>query len=363
MTVSHRAGTGLAAALCLASAVALPFIAAAARLAPVELAPVVEQSIVQTLNLTGTLTSPRSARLSPDVEGRLVAINVDAGDHVNAGDTLFELEDELARLELEQAIAAEQEAESDLEDARRRLKEVDSLVAQQSFPESEARSIAAQVERNRATLARRRAESAHAAAIVERYTLQAPFDGVIAARHADLGERVGPGTDVLELVAVDNLQLDLQVPQGYFRRVGTDTALAIRVDALPGETFQATVDRVVPVSDPGARTFLARALVDNSAGHMTPGMSVRAVLRMGTGRQGLVVPRDALIRYPDGRVVVWVAVGEGGKRTVEERRVETGLTFDGNVEIRNGLSGGEDIVVRGNETLQQGQEVRIAGQN
>jgi RND family efflux transporter MFP subunit len=292
-----------------------------------------------------------------------VAIDVDAGHRVKAGETLFRMDDELARLELDQAVAAEAEAEANLADAERRLSEVQSLLERKSFPESEARSIASQVERNRAVLQRRRAERAQAAAIVERHTLEAPFDGVIASRNADPGERVDTDTNVLELVAIDRLQLDLQVPQSYFRRVGNRTTVSVRVDALPGQTFEAAVDRVVPVSDPDARTFLVRTWLDNADTTMTPGMSARAVLRIGTGREGVVVPRDALIRYPDGRTVVWVAQGDGGKRTVEERRVETGLTFDGQVEILEGLSEGEPVVVRGNETLQQGQEVRIAGVN
>jgi len=344
-------------------ALLLPLSVWAARLAPVELTTAHRRAVVETLNLTGTLSSPNSARLSPDMAGRLVAINVEIGDRVEAGDVLFRLDDELARLELEQAAAAQREAASDLKDAERRLNEVQALVEQQNFPESEARSLAAEVERRRATLARRRAERAHAAAMVERYRLKAPFDGIIAARRADPGERVDPDTDVLELVAVDRLHLDLQVPQSYFGRVSTDTPMVVHVDALGGETVRVTVSRTVPVSDPNARTFTARAAIDNRDGVMTPGMSVRAALRLGTGRRGVVVPRDALIRYPDGRVVVWVANGDGGKRTVEERRVEPGLAFDGQVEIVEGLSAGETVVVRGNETLQQGQDVRVAGQN
>lgn len=333
---------------------------AAGQVAPVEVASVERRAVFEALNLTGTLTSPNTARLSPDVEGRLVAMNVDAGQRVQAGETLFRLDDELARLDLRQAIAAEHEAEAELADAERRHSEVQGLVQQQSFPESEARSLAARVERSRAVLERRRAERARAAAMVARHTLKAPFDGVIASRTADLGERVDPDSDVLRLVAVNRLQLDLRVPQGYFGRVGRDTPMTVNIDALQNESFQASISRIVPVSDPDARTFLVRADLDNSDGAMTPGMSARAVLRIGTGRQGLVVPRDALIRYPDGRNVVWVVRGEGGRRTVEERQVETGLSFDGNVEIGDGLSEGESVVVRGNEILEQGQEVRIA---
>ncbi len=335
--------------------------AEAQRTAPVELANAEQRTIVEALKLTGTLTSPKTARLSPEVEGRIVDLQVDVGERVQTGDVLLRLDDELARLDLAQAVAAEQEAEAALADAERRLREARELLDKRVFSESETHSRATQAERDRAVLKRRGAERARVAALVKRYTVTAPFDGVIAARSADPGERVDPDSAVLQLVAVDRLQLDLQVPQRYFQRVGHDTPVSIEVDALPGETFQTAVARVVPVSDPNARTFLVRAYLDNPKVRMTPGMSVRAVLRIGTGRIGVVVPRDALIRYPDGRVIVWVVDGAGDTRTVAERLVTTGLAFDGVVEIKAGLSAGEPVVVRGNESLQQGQTVRAAG--
>lgn len=334
--------------------------AGGAPLAPVQLGVAQRQPIIETLSLTGTLSSPSTAGIAPDVEGRLVEVRVEVGDHVKAGDILVKLDDELARLELQQAVAAEHEAATNLADSERRLREVRELVARQSFPESEALSLAAQVERNRAVLERRRAERAHADAMLERHTLMAPFAGVVALREADLGERVDPDSTVLRLVAVDRLQLDLRVPQGYFGRVGNGTQAKVTVDAMPEREFTTVVSRIVPVSDTSARTFLVRAYLDNSAMRMAPGMSVRVVVYMGTGRTGIVVPRDALTRFPDGRSVVWVATGEGSTRTAEERSVETGLSFDGKLEIVKGLAAGEAVVVRGNETLQQGQQVRVS---
>ena len=327
----------------------------------VELAPVERLDIVETLRLTGSLTSPHTARLAPDFEGRLISIEVDAGEHVEAGDVLLRLDDELARLELAQAIAAEHEAEADLADARRRVVEVRELVAKHTFPESEARSLEALVTRNQAILERRHAERAYAAATLARHTLKAPFDGVIAARDADPGEQVDSSSNVLQLVAIDRLQLDLRVPQKYFRRVEAGTPVTFRLDALPGEAIEARVSSVVPVSDPDARTFLVRSEIDNRAGRLTPGMSVRAVLRIGTNRQAESVPRDALVRYPDGRIAVWVAEVEGDGQVVRERLVRSGLAFDDKVEIIEGLVVGEHVVVRGNETLREGQKVRVTG--
>jgi RND family efflux transporter MFP subunit len=175
----------------------------------------------------------------------------------------------------------------------------------------------------------------------------------------DLGEWVGPRTPILELVATDRLRLDLRVPQRYYGRVGTGTAVRIRLDARPEAPLVAELDRTVAVTDPEARTFLARVELDNADRRLTPGMSARATLRIDTGRSGVVVPRDALIRYPDGRVTVWVATGESGEREVAERRVRTGLVFGERVAIREGLRAGEPVVVRGNEALRDGQNVRV----
>ncbi len=336
---------------------------APAQVAPVELATVERRDVVETLRLTGTLTAPYSARLSPDVEGRLVSLEVDVGARVRQGETLFRLDDELARIDLQQAKAAVHEAEANLADARRRVVEVQRLVAEQSFPQSEARSLESQVERNAAILERRRAELAYTEATLRRHSLEAPFAGVIAAREADPGERVDTDSNVLLLVATDRLQLDLRIPQRYFSQVATGTPVSLEFEALPGQRLEAEVALVAPVSDPQARTFLARTRIDNTAGRLTPGMSARAVVRIGKNRRAAVVPRDALIRYPDGRTIVWVATIEGDSHVVRERLVRTGLTFDGSIEVLEGLVEGERIVIRGNEALQQGQQVHVSGES
>jgi RND family efflux transporter MFP subunit len=297
--------------------------------------------------------------LAPEVEGRVAAIGVDAGDRVAAGDTLLELNDEFARLKLAQAEALHREAVAELADAERRLEEVRDLSRRTSVADTEVRAREAEVERDRAVVERRRAEEAYEAALLTRHTVKAPFDGVIARRLTDLGEWVGNDTAVFDLVAVDRLRLDLQIPQAYFGRVLPGTPVAIRLDALPDAPLEARVSEVVPVSDASARTFLVRVGLDNGAGHMTPGMSARGRVRMGTGRQGVVVPRDALIRYPDGRVSVWVVTGADENATVSERAVQPGIGFGDGVEILSGLEAGTPVVVRGNETLQEGQAVRV----
>lgn len=315
--------------------------------------------IVEELRLTGTLTAPRTARLAPEVNGRVAEIAVDAGDEVEAGATLLRLDDEIARLELAQAEAALREAVAELGDTRRRLTEARDLAKSKGIADTEVRTREAEVNALTAVVDRRKAELGHREALVARHSLEAPFAGVIARRLTELGEWVGPDTPVLQLVAVDRLRLDLQVPQDYFGRVTPRTPVEVRLAARADDPLEVHITRVVPVNDPQARTFLARIALDNRERRMTPGMSANATLSMHTGREGVAVSRDALLRYPDGRIAVWVAEGEDTKRTVSERRVRTGLAFGDRIEIRSGLEAGMLVVVRGNESLREGQSVRV----
>ena len=80
---------------------------------------------------------------------------------------------------------------------------------------------------------------------------------------------------------------------------------------------------------------------------------------LDTGSQGIVVHRDALIRYPDGRLTVWVINQEGDQATVTEHPVQTGLSFNGKVAVIGGLAPNTLVVVQGNESLRDGQSVVV----
>jgi len=218
----------------------------------------------------------------------------------------------------------------------------------------------AQVEAKAADLAKLVAEEQRQAARVRRHQVTAPFAGVIGRKLTEVGEWVEPGTAVVELIATDGLRLDFQVPQHYFPRIDEQARLRVELRAMPGQGFDARIATIVPVNDPSARTFLLRADLDADGVATTPGMSAQGTLRLHTARQGVVVSRDALLRYPDGRVTVWVVEGGGETATVTERQVQPGVGFDGKVEIRAGLEPGMRVVTAGNEALQEGQRVQPA---
>lgn len=321
-----------------------------------ELAPVVEE-----VPVTGTVVSPRVSRISAEVSGRVAAVRVDVGDRVEAGALLANLDPELARLALRRARAATREAEARLADARRRLADAERLSSQNVLPESALLSLRAEVQMAEAALARFETEEAQQAALSERHEVKAPFAGAISRKLATAGEWIEPGTPIVELVSTGDLRIDFQVPQEYFPRVHAGDELWVSLDAEPERRLSGRVASTVPQSDAGARTFLMLVRLEALDVAMIPGMSARARLRLGAGREGVVVPRDALLRHPDGRVTLWVvdAHAEGAQATVSERRVTPGHSFDGRVEILEGLEAGVPVILRGNEGLQEGQRVRV----
>lgn len=350
--IRRLAVTAVAAIVCVFNA------AGAHAASPVETAKSERRTVVQVVNVSGTVTSPQAAILSPSIGGLVEATLVDAGDRVEEGDLVVTLDSELARLTFERAAAEKTQAQIALDDAQRRLREAEEVGPQRGIAETEIKSLRAEVTRNVAALEASAAAARQQQAVLRRHEVRAPFKGVVSQRLAQVGEWVNPGDGLVELVATEGLRFDFRVPQSYYARLDDQTRIDLTLDAVPDEVVAGRVQSIVPVKDPGARTFLLRVVTD--AQHrlpVTPGMSARAAIRIDTGREAVVVPRDAVLMYPDGRRTVWIVVTEDGKPVVHEKRIDAGLEFDGVVEVRSGLDAGLDVVTRGNEALRDGETV------
>ena len=328
---------------------------------PVVVAQAERQAVTEEVPISGTVSSPRVTQLSPEVAGLVNQVLVEAGDRVEVDAVLVRLDHTLAELALKAAEAVTEQAREELSDARRRLNDARSLVKSRGIAETEIRARESEVRADAATLRLRVAEQRREEERLRRYEISAPFAGVISRKLTEVGEWVTPGDEVLELIADSGLRIDFRAPQGLFPRIGSDSVIEVRLDALRDRRVPARIGEIVPVSDPSARTFLVRVYPMETDLPLTPGMSAAGVLKLQTGDRAVVVSRDALLRHPDGRITVWVVEGDGPTATVREQRVEVGLAFDGRVAIRSGLEVGTRVVVEGNETLQQGQQVSIGG--
>ncbi|WP_102785627.1 efflux RND transporter periplasmic adaptor subunit [Thalassospira sp. GB04J01] len=328
--------------------------------APVAVEEVREAEIMELVPLNGTVSSVRASLLSSEIAGKVQAIHVDGGAQVKEGDTLLKLDDRLAKLSLQQSEAAAREAEAALTDAERRLKMGRELVERQTISQDEWRRRETEVASMRAIV-----DGAHVARKeqelrVELHDVKAPFSGVVARRISEEGAWVDPGDPVVELVDMDHLRIEVPVPQQYLPRLSDDTGFQVELGGFPDEHFEANLESIIPVGEVASRTFIIHIVLRPEQNvSINPGMSARVIIRFNTGERGLLVSRDAILRHPDGRITVWVLDEKGDVPVVSERRIETGLAFDGKIQIRGGLSVGESVVVEGNESLSPGQAVRL----
>jgi len=325
----------------------------------VRAAPVIRAPIIEELPLSGSVVSPRSSNLTTQSSGLVLSINVDAGDLVAAGDVLLELDGELTRLELDRLLARREEAGLVYEDSKRLANEGRQLINDRNISKSQYESRLATEAGEETKLRQLDSEVQMQRVKLARHVLQAPFSGVIGFKSTEVGQWLNAGNTAFQLVQLDPLRVQAKVPERYFEDVKPGVRVSIAVDALPGETIDAVVDSIVPVTDFQTRSFTARMDVPNPQRMLAPGMSAHLIFELG-GLQAspvLQVPADAIVRHSDGSAVVWV-VREGVAKPVT---VMIGRRNQQSIEVSaNDLREGDLAVTLGNESLRPDTPVTVA---
>lgn len=227
------------------------------------------------------------------------------------------------------------------------LRDDDILAAEAAV--AQARAGVAQAQ---ATLQSARANLAKARQDIANATTVSPIDGVISSRSAEVGQLVGPGSPAITVIALDRVYFEAQVAETDIARIEVGVPVQIEVDAYPGKFFSGKVTRVYPAGSTSSRNFTVRVEIANGAGTLRPGMFARGTV-IALRREGVVIPKDALIQTEDGKTAVFVS--EGGK--AQRRIVEVGLGTADTVEILSGVQDGESVVVAGQGGLRDGASV------
>ncbi len=309
---------------------------------------------IEVLPLTGSVIAPRTSQLSSAEAGQVSELMVEIGDTVTQGQPLLLLDSRDINLESQRARADLAQAEAERDEAQRRVSEANQLSAQ-NFAASERRQRESTLAAAQASLEARRADYELTQLQLERHQIRAPFDGMVTQRESNIGEWVNPGDSLLTLVDLASLRLDFSVPLSAYQRF-EGSQLEVRLEGSdqwhPARTLART-----PL-DAGSRQFLLRAAPEAPL-EMLPGMAVEGRLQLN-GERGLSVPRDALMRRPDGSVSVWIARQRDDTWQAFEQRVEIGSSHQGEVAVNEGLSAGDRVIVVGNERLEEGQEVSLS---
>ena len=322
---------------------------------PVELAQVGAEDVVEWIRAIGSVHADQSVNLSAEVGGRLAEIAVEVGDLVERGDLLARLDDERLRVARDLARAEGEIAKANLEKSRRDAQRQVSLFEDQVSSEYslEQADLKAKIDAGQLKVAQ--ARLAVAQRDLSDARIISPVDGEITRRHAEVGELVEAGTPLFDIVKIDRVKVVVNVSELEITRLRKGQDAEIGVDGHPGVVFHGTVEAISSQADPQTRAFPVEIEVMNDrAEKLLPGFIARVRIRGRTFENAISIPEEVIV-HRDGHPLVFVVKSD----TASARAVELGFAGRGRVLIEKGLEPGERVIVTGQQSLRDGDRVRV----
>lgn len=306
----------------------------------VETSIVAPRTISDVIEAIGTAQANESLTLSAKVTDTVNKVKFEDGDYVEAGTVLAELTNT-------EDTALLAEAEANVEDARTALKRIQGLYDKRSIPVS-------QLDEARARFNGMRARYDSIVARLDDRLIRAPFAGLLGFRQVSAGTLITPGTPIATLDDIRSIKLDFSIPEVHLSLLKKGLALSASSSAYPDRTFPATVETINSRIDPVTRAAQVRALVNNDARLLKPGMLLTVRLRTAS-RENLAVPETALVQR-QGRVFVY-QLKEGNTASLHE--VKLGGRYEGYAEVLEGLQEGEEVISAGVLKVRDNSPVKV----
>lgn len=328
---------------------------------------VVSQPLNQTFPVIGRLVARRTGLVAARIGGAVAKVNVDVGDRVGKGDVVaslvknsLEWDRRLGQAEVAEAEAAVKTARAQITLLSQELKRLERLRKSAAFSQ-------ARFDDKRQEVAKAESAEAEAAASLQRYranlklkeialynaAIRAPFGGVVTGRLTEAGSYLKAGDGVIALIDDTSLEIEADVPSSRIAALVPGTTVTGDIDGA--SPVSATVRAVVPEENPLTRTRPVRFTPAFANGHanLAVNQSVTLSIPLGRGRDVVTVHKDAVINRQGKSLVFLVKDG-----TAEKRVVKLGEAVGPRFQVVDGLVPGDNVVIRGNERLRNGQKVR-----
>ena len=321
-----------------------------------------------TVSLPATTLAFASANIFARANGYIETRKVDIGDRVKAGDLLAqitapELDHQIAQAEatLSQDQATLQQTQASRDLARVTNDRDSDLVKKGWVTRQQGDTDRLTLDAQQAAIAVAQANIAAQQALIRVLRQQkayqsvvAPFDGIITQRNVDTGSLVQSGTTFMfTLMQSDVIRTQVYVPQDAAFGVATGVDAVVHVPEVPDRTFPGKVTRFAHALAPGTRTLLTEVDVPNPDGDLSPGMYVTIELHIPRKTPAFMVPADALVFNGDG---MQVAVVDNG--TAHFHKVTVARDFGTEVEVRDGIKPGDEVILKPAVTLADGSKVQ-----
>jgi RND family efflux transporter MFP subunit len=342
------------------------------------------------LNASGYITPRRRATIAAKITGRVTGVFFDEGTRVAQGQLLARLDDSDVKRAFDSAKADRDSAEAAIADYEVQLKNAQiglhraeqlqkaGVQTQEALDNAgtAADSLKAKIALAKQQVAASEARIAVAQQAVDNCTIRAPFGGIVVSKDAQVGEMVSPNsagggftrTGIATIVDMKSNEIEVDVNESYIARVGNGQQVTATLDAYPDKPFPAKVRTVIPTADRQKATVKVRiTIIDlEKYSFILPDMGVKVAFleneqpaakdkAKDKGPQAVaLIPKGAVRSDSNASFVFLVRDGK-----VERRAVSLGMDRGTDVAILAGVSPGDSLVVKGPESLHDGEKVEI----
>ena len=342
------------------------------------------------LNASGYITPRRRATIAAKITGRVTGVFFDEGTRVAAGQLLSTLDDSDVRRSLDSAKADRDASQAAIADYEVQLKNAQILLhraeqlqkagvqTQEALDNAStaADSLKAKIELARQQVAASEARIGVAQQAVDNCTIRAPFAGIVVSKDAQVGEMVSPNsagggftrTGIATIVDMKSNEIEVDVNESYIARVENGQQVTATLDAYPDKPIPSKVRTVIPTADRQKATVKVRITILNLEKYdfILPDMGVKVAFLENEQPAAKVKSKDkgpqAVAFIPKGAVrsdanASFVFLVRDGR--VERRAVSLGMDRGTDVAILAGVTPGDSLVVKGPESLHDGDKIEI----
>jgi HlyD family secretion protein len=326
------------------------------------------------LAASGYLVARRKAVVSAKIQGRLSELRVEEGSRVREGQLIARLESSDYEAQVRRAAANVERAEADLAEAERQANVARGLTDEKVMAQDSLDAAVSRVRIAQAGLGQARADLGFAQAQLSNTQILAPFTGTVVKKMAEVGESVAPippGVNlstssgaIVALADLDTLETEVDVSESNVARLVPDQPAEVTVEAFPDRKYRAVLRQVIPTADRTKATVQVKVTLLDKDPQLRPEMSAKVQFLepradgapVAVAAPVVTAPAGAIVQR-DGRPVVFeVAAGHA-----RQRGVVPGTERQGQVVVKEGLTGTETLVVRPPESLKDGDAVKTKG--
>jgi membrane fusion protein, multidrug efflux system len=322
---------------------------------PVRVAEAKQTKLTEIIGATGDVEPIALVYLTAPLSVRVEKLAVDIGDVVSPGQVLLDFDREIVRAVLTAAQSAVEQAAGDRERAALYLQRITAIYSQGLLPKLEVEKAQATLDAANTKYSEAQEKLVQARKDLQHAAVTSTVAGIVMDRWINVGETPKVQQALLTLGRIDHVLVVTNIAEERVGEIRLRQPATVTVTAFPNDVFEGKVVKIKPVTDPTTRTFLVYTEVANPDLKLKPGLT--AFTRIKKAHQTLAVPSVALIN-PTGVQESSVFVLENGS-TARLRKVKVGVVAEGMTEILNGLAEGEQVVVVGQFSLRDNDQVLI----